>query len=381
MFGADGDRGDRARARAGGLRSEAGEVFCRHAPSCSRCWEVPSVSDAVLAAEPGPPERAVGRALETAIRAMGEYGDMKSRYTRGHSRRRSRRWRRGRRRAPGAGRAPALVRAAHLHDLGRAGVVLRHLGQAGAADRVRVGARPHAHLLHRADPGAPDVAGAGRRRSRRWRTSGWTAAATTAGCRRRRVPPAARLLAAADAYHAMTEPRAAPAGAARGARRRAAAGARPPPAASIPTPWTRCSPPPATTARAARAAHPAGLTDREVEVLRAAGARPHQQGDRDRARHLDQDRRPPRPAHLREDRRHHPRRGDDVRDAERPDSSSLAPRGRPVCPRVGCRPASGSPHRPCAADIGRRALRHAVRILACYCEEVPMAGSDITIEI
>ena len=52
-----------------------------------------------------------------------------------------------------------------------------------------------------------------------------------------------------------------------------------------------------------RPQNPGGLTRREVEVLRLAAEGPHDARDRRPALHLAQDRRPPHPAHLRQDRR------------------------------------------------------------------------------
>ena len=72
--------------------------------------------------------------------------------------------------------------------------------------------------------------------------------------------------------------------------------------------------------------HPAGLTDREVEVLRLI-ARGY--ANKQVAATLgiyDQDGRPPRRAHLRQGRGHHPCRGDAVRHGARP-AVPLSPPG------------------------------------------------------
>jgi hypothetical protein len=73
------------RRRGHGYDPQFADLFCRHADEVFAVWNVPSVSDAVLAAEPGRPELLSGPRLDEAIRAIGEYGDIKSRYTRGHS--------------------------------------------------------------------------------------------------------------------------------------------------------------------------------------------------------------------------------------------------------------------------------------------------------
>ena len=98
-------------------------------------------------------------------------------------------------------------------------------------------------------------------------TSASTARAIRAGSPATRSRRPGRILAAADAYHAMTEPR--PHRAARtadGGRGRAARG-RPRRARSTATRPTPCCARRAT-ASSAGASWPAGLTSREVEVLR-----------------------------------------------------------------------------------------------------------------
>ncbi len=79
--------------------------------------------DAVVAAEPGEPVRVAGDALETAIATIGQYADIKSRFTRGHSAGVAALARRAAERL-GLPEAVAVGWAGHLHDVGRAGVVL-----------------------------------------------------------------------------------------------------------------------------------------------------------------------------------------------------------------------------------------------------------------
>jgi HD-GYP domain-containing protein (c-di-GMP phosphodiesterase class II) len=158
------------------------------------------------------------------------------------------------------------VRAAHLHDLGRTGVFQRIWDKEGALtesewERVRM----HSYYTERI------VARLG---------SLGTAAAIAALAHERldgsgyhrRLPSSAvslgaRLLAAADAYHAMIEARPhraafTPAGAAEELGREAAAGRfdRGAVAAVLAAAGHRAAP--------IRATHPAGLSSREVEVLR-----------------------------------------------------------------------------------------------------------------
>lgn len=181
------------------------ELFTRNARDLFHRLGVSSVHEAVLQSEPGPALRLSGEKLETAVRAMGEYADMKSRYTRGHS----------------AGVAAlavaaanrlglpdgiALGRAGHLHDLGRVGVTLAVWDKPGTLtetewERVRMHTYFTERVLARLSSLGP-VATIAALAHERLDGSGY----------HRRLPPgaiamAARVLAAGDAYHAMTEPR------------------------------------------------------------------------------------------------------------------------------------------------------------------------------
>ena len=107
-----------------------------------------------------------------------------------------------------------------------------------------------------------------RRRSPPATTSAPTAPATTAASAGDQLDFGARLLAAADAYHAMTEDRPHRPALTRGRRRVAAASTRSTPAGSGAPRSTPCSPPPARRAARRVRSRPAGLTEREVDVLR-----------------------------------------------------------------------------------------------------------------
>jgi len=194
------------RRRAGhGYDPKLTEVFCRHARALFARLEVPSVHDAVVEAEPGPPVRVTGDALETAIATIGQYADIKSRFTRGHSPGVAALARRA---AEGLGlpEAVAVGRAGHLHDVGRAGVVLDIWDKPGPlteAERER--ARMHSYfterVLSRLDSLAPAPALAALAHER-LDGGGYHRRLPASG-----VPMGARVLAAADAYHAMTEAR------------------------------------------------------------------------------------------------------------------------------------------------------------------------------
>jgi HD-GYP domain-containing protein (c-di-GMP phosphodiesterase class II) len=243
------------------------DLLCRNAPALFSALEVPSVTEAVLAAEPGPPETLSGARLEEAIRAMGEYADLKSRYTRGHSAAVAALAAAAGERAglPDAERT-ALARAGHVHDVGRAGVFQRIWDKEGALtesewERVRMHTYYTERILSRL-PGLGPVSAIAALAHERLDGSGY----------HRRLPPgavplAARLLAAADAYQAMTEPRAhrpalTPQNAAEQLTREAAAGRfdRDAVAAVLAAAGHRMAP--------ARGTYPAGLSEREVEVLR-----------------------------------------------------------------------------------------------------------------
>ena len=166
-----------------------------------------SVWRLALAAEPGKPRRLAGDVAERAIRAVGEYADLKSGYFRGHSAGVAAL-------AAGAARrlrladadARALERAGHLHDLGRASVLVDVWEKKGPlTDGERERVRGHAYdterILARADFLGPAAALASQDHER-LDGSGY----------HRRLPPAAlpvtvRVLAAADVYRALVEPR------------------------------------------------------------------------------------------------------------------------------------------------------------------------------
>ena len=205
-----------------------------------------------------------------------------------------------------------------------AGRVERDLGQARPARRRRVGARADAPLPDRADAAPVAVARAARRDRGRSTASGSTAPATRAGLSGGAISPV-----------------------------RARSSARP-------TPTSRCASrartgrrsPPEAAAAELRAEVTAGRLDGDAveAVLAAAGhrvarrrgaarrahrprgrrapaarARPVEQGDRRAAGDLAEDGAQPHRAHLREDRRLQPGRGQPVRHAARP-----APRRVPV---------------------------------------------------
>jgi HD-GYP domain-containing protein (c-di-GMP phosphodiesterase class II) len=257
------------RRRAGkGYDPVLADLCSRHAAELFALWEVPSISEAVLAAEPGQLEILSGERLETAIKALGEYADIKSRYTRGHSAAVAALVTAAADRAglPAAERT-ALIRAAHLHDLGRAGVFQRIWDKEGPLteaewERVRMHTYYTERILARLPALGPVSAIAALAHERLDGTGYHRRLPSSA------VPLAARLLAAADAYHAMIEtrphrPALEPARAAEELQKEAAAGRfdREAVATVLAAAGHQLAP-----LRAA--GYPAGLSEREVEVLR-----------------------------------------------------------------------------------------------------------------
>lgn len=266
MFGArDGAAAALAvlRRRAGGAYDPAlVERFCAGGEALLASLEVPSLWEQTVAI--GGRDVLDGEALDRALRAIGEFADLKSPSTVGHSHGVAEL-------AAGAASrcgldAPAVRRAGWVHDVGRVGVsslVWEKPGPLSEGEREQV--RLHPYLTERVLARSEVLASLGRvaaAHHERLDGSGYHRGAPAA-----MLSPEARVLAAADAYRAMTEPRpyraALPADAAAAQLRAevraarldgdaveavlAAAGHRP----------------------RRRREHVAGLTDREVEVLRA----------------------------------------------------------------------------------------------------------------
>ena len=197
-----------ARARRGTQLDPAlVDALARDADARFATIEAADVWERFLAAEPTPHVVADDARLDDVVRAAGRFADLKTPWTQGHSDGVARLAAAS---APAFGlrddEARALVHAAHLHDLGRVGVVNRVWEKPGPLTRVeRELAELHAHYTGRILARSPT----------------WTDAATIASSAHERVdgagyprrvdgralPRAARLLAAADAAHAMREDR------------------------------------------------------------------------------------------------------------------------------------------------------------------------------
>jgi HD-GYP domain-containing protein (c-di-GMP phosphodiesterase class II) len=223
-----------------------------------------SVWEETLASEPEPRSSLGGEALDRALAAMGNFADLMSPYLTGHSAGVAELAEAAARRC-GIGDAGvvALRRAALVHDLGRVAVDARIWQKPGplSADeweRVRLHPYHSERVLVRSEflAALAPVAGA---HHERLDGSGYHRAAAGA-----ELALPARVLAAADAYHAMTEPR---------PHREPIAGGR---AAEILAEQASAGRLDANAVkavveaagqRAPRIERPAGLTEREAEVV------------------------------------------------------------------------------------------------------------------
>jgi HD-GYP domain-containing protein (c-di-GMP phosphodiesterase class II) len=223
-----------------------------------------SVWEETLACEPGPRLVLEGEAIDRALGAMGDFADLASPYLVGHS-------------AGVAELATAAAqrrrldpadlvkiwRGALVHDLGRVAVPVRIWQKAAPLtpddwERVRLHAYHSERVLARS-PFLAEVAPVASFHHERLDGSGYHRGTAAAA-----LTPPARLLAAADAYHAMTEPRPhraalSPGQAAEALGREAGAGRLDPDAVTAVLE--------VAGQRAPRIERPAGLTEREAEVI------------------------------------------------------------------------------------------------------------------
>ena len=251
----------------GGYDPDVAEIFARDAAGVMA--EVPAGTawEAVLAAEPEPPVSFPGNHLDAVADAIADFIDLKSPFLHGHSSGVGRL-------ADGAALAlscseverTTIRRAALMHDLGRTGIpngIWQKPGPLSAADWERV--RLHPYLTERILSNAKALASlAVIAAAHHERLDGSGYHRGSAGVQ---LPMGARIVAAADVYQAMTQERAhrpalAPDAAARELADQVAAGRLDRQAANgvLEAAGQR--------RLAGRAEWPAGLSDREVEVLR-----------------------------------------------------------------------------------------------------------------
>ncbi|HEX7297929.1 MAG TPA: HD domain-containing phosphohydrolase [Solirubrobacteraceae bacterium] len=225
-----------------------------------------SLWDVVLAAAPADDGPLEGEALDAALEAVAEFVDLKSSFTVGHSSGVARLAAEAGRHAGLPDAEVATLRAASLvHDLGRVGVsstIWEKPGPLNADEWERVRLHPyHGERALARSRGLARLAAIASRHHERCDGTGYHR-----GLDARSLSQTARLLAAADVFHAMTEPRPhraalEPARAAEGLRDEARAG-------RLDGDAVACVLVAAGEAPRRRREHVAGLTARELEVLR-----------------------------------------------------------------------------------------------------------------
>jgi HD-GYP domain-containing protein (c-di-GMP phosphodiesterase class II)/DNA-binding CsgD family transcriptional regulator len=256
------------RRRTGGwFDPSAAQAFQRRADDIFAELQAGSVWDAVLQAEPAPPVTIPQWRVDEVAGALADVVDLKSPYLLGHSSGVARlAGEAARCLGLGDDEAAAVRRSGLLHDLGRVGVSNLVWDKPGPLttsewEQVRLHAYHTERILARS-PLLGRFAQTAGMHHERTDGSGYHRGATAAA-----IPIAARVLAAADAFQALTEPRPhrqalVPEQAARQVQDMVAAGALDPEA-------TRAVCQAAGVALRRRpGGWPAGLTDREVEVLR-----------------------------------------------------------------------------------------------------------------
>jgi HD-GYP domain-containing protein (c-di-GMP phosphodiesterase class II) len=275
-FVGDDDAGavvDALRRRAGSTLDPAiVEAFARSGRRLVEAAREGDPRERILETEPEPVEERSADALTEVAAAFGDVADLKSPFTHGHSAAVARlAGAAGRRLRLDAQTLAGLEVAAHLHDVGRVAVsnaIWEKPGPPTSAEweQVRLHAYHSERILATSGTLAPLAPLAGMHHER-LDGSGYHRS-----CRARELAPAARVLAAADAFQAMTQPRPhrgalAPDRAAGELGRDARAGRLDPDvvAAVLESAGGR--------SRARRSdLRPAGLSEREVEVVRLVAA-------------------------------------------------------------------------------------------------------------
>jgi HD-GYP domain-containing protein (c-di-GMP phosphodiesterase class II) len=253
------------RGRAGGAFDP--EVAARLADQAPKLLAVDAEVSAwedTLACEPLPRLTMKGEAIDRALGAMGDFADLASPYLVGHSAGVAELATAAAQRCRlDAADLVSIRRGALVHDLGRVAVPVRIWQKAAPLtpddwERVRLHAYHCERVLARS-PFLAALAPVATFHHERLDGSGYHRGTTAAA-----LTPSARLLAAADAYHAMTEPRPhrqarSPGRAAETLTKEARAGRLDPDAAAAVLQ--------AAGQRVPRFERPAGLTEREAEVI------------------------------------------------------------------------------------------------------------------
>ncbi len=207
---AGGEEQVRAVARkraAGGLDPGIADILASHAEDVLDATHVNSPWDAVLAAEPGVRRTLSDQQMDATATAIGCFADLKADAFAGHSAGVARRAVDGGR-AQGMSNAEIteLNRAALIHDLGRVAVTTTIWDKRGPlADDEWEEVRLHAYHTDRVAGRVPWLSGAARTAGlHHERLDG---AGYHRGCGPSGLTASARLLAAADCYRALCEPR------------------------------------------------------------------------------------------------------------------------------------------------------------------------------
>lgn len=199
---------DVARRRAGGQLDPAlAEHFCDGADALLAGFDDAIGWDSVIAGEPGLAAPIAGIDLDTALEAVADFADLKSPYTTGHSRGVAERAAEAARLA-GLDETPTveLRRAGLLHDIGRIGVsnaIWDKQGPLSETEMERV--RMHPYLTQRTfsySARLAQLAEVAAEHHERLDGSGYPRGLSGSA-----LSPEARILAAADCYQAMTEVR------------------------------------------------------------------------------------------------------------------------------------------------------------------------------
>jgi HD-GYP domain-containing protein (c-di-GMP phosphodiesterase class II) len=259
------------RASSGGwFDPVVAEVFERHGRELLLELEASDVLEAAVACEPRPRRTVRGAQVDEVARVFAEMADLKSTFTPGHSAEVARLVTEAAPRCGLNGEATAEVRvAALLHDIGRVGVpagTWERRGTLGSAEWERMRLHPYytERILARTRLGA--VAGIAGRHHERLDGSGYHRGSGAAD-----QPAAARLLAAADMFQTKTQAR--PHRAALPAEAAAELLTEEARAGRLDREAVAAVVEAASGAEATRRVPgPAGLTPREVEVLRLVAA-------------------------------------------------------------------------------------------------------------
>jgi HD-GYP domain-containing protein (c-di-GMP phosphodiesterase class II) len=183
------------------------EQFCRHAATICAGLSIDSAWETVLAIEPGPRPVMAGDQLDAAAPSVADFADLKLPFTVGHSRGvAALAEAAGRRCRLPEGDLVAIRRAGLMHDLGRVGVSASIWCKPGTLaegewERVRLHPYYTERILARSKALAP-LGLLAAQHHERVDGSGYHR-----GLAGGMIPPIARLLAAADVYQALTEER------------------------------------------------------------------------------------------------------------------------------------------------------------------------------